>query len=516
MKKIYMLLIGLILAAGIINAQPPARTKSAAISGTSLSGIINGVLTEDTHYTLDGDVVSTDSLIVMPGVRVEATGNYHIEIAGKLKCNGTDEKPITFTASNLMEAYDSLGRSGWWGGFLVDSTSLYVKVTYTHIDYTGGFDATGSTQASFDVEGSQSYNGGAKIIFENNWMFGGIDDALHLVGFITCSIKGNVLQRLGGPDGDLINIKKGAEGDICYNYIWSSANSGIKLNTGKTVLSPGTKWNIYNNTIINGNWRKVGELSSAILVDQFAAANIHNNVIVGCRNGINIASGADVNHTTYGNNLIYMYYDQNAPEADSMTNNPYIPGSWGTPQSSDLISYGHTACGSVFNHWDPDISVDTADFNVPTLATHSPAIGKGNTNPTLFTSFAGGARIGTGMAPNVDLGAYPSDNSGNKHLPTPYPGYTATVTGLGKMSANTKPSVYPNPATDNLFIISHSSSADRLQINILDMTGKEVLSETIDGDASQKMVNVSGLSNGLYLYRLTQGSSSSTGKFIKK
>lgn len=510
MKKIYILTMALALCTGIAHAKTTHFQKVKSANSTDLSGeyTTSLILTAGT-YNLTGSVLIDDTLTVMPGVKILATGNYDIEIAGALICNGTDANPIIFTASDEKTAYDSLGVSGWWGGILVDSTSKYVSVTYTHIVYTGGPDGSGGFQASFDVEGSQSYNGGAKIIFEDNWMFGGMDDAIHLKGYITCSIKRNVLQRLGGPDGDLINIKAGAEGDIAYNYIWSSANSGVKLNTGKTVLSPETKFNVYNNTFVNGNWRKVGELSSAILIDQFAAANIYNNVIVGCRNGINITTKADLSKTAYGNNLLYMY----SAVTDSFTNNPYIPGASGIQQSTDKIASGLTACATVFTHWDSDITVDTADNNVPTLATNSPAIGAGTTSATLYTSFSAGGPVGTAMALNTDMGAYPKDNSGNKHLPTLYPGYTSPLS-INTLSGNTSFSMYPNPAIDELVLTCQSTNNQSLQIDIIDIQGKVVLSETI-GATNQLTINVSNLSKGLYLCRLIQGSTIETSKFLK-
>ena len=395
------------------NNPPPVGSY---IKGSHLKGTLKGSLKQDSTYYLDGDMIinAGDSFAVSPGVKVIATGNYHIEIAGVLICNGTEAKQITFTTNNA-HAYDSLGVSGMWGGILVDSSSKYVSITFTHINYTGGPDASGSAQASFDVEGIQNYDNGAKIIFEDNWMFGGIYDAIHLAGNITCSVKRNVLQRLGSSDGDLMNIKAGAHGDIAYNYIWSSANSGIKLNTSKKTPLPETKFNIYNNTIVNGNWRKVGELSAAIYLDQNSAGNIYNNIIVGCRNGIHLAknaTGADMANTKYSNNLIYMYYDMKSP-VDSSTNNPYILGSNGVPQSTDKIAYGLTACGSVFTHWDSDITIDKVDNNVPSLPSTSPAIDGGTTSATLFSY-----SVGTAMSLNKDLGAYPTDGTGNKHMPT--------------------------------------------------------------------------------------------------
>jgi len=399
------------LVSSTSNTPPPAGSY---IKSSHLKGTLKGSLKQDSTYYLDGDMIvnAKDSFGVSPGAKILATGNYRIEIAGTLISNGTEAKPITISVKDPATAYANLGQKGYWGGILVDSTAKYVSIKFTHINYTGGPDATGSAQASFDVEGSQSYDAGAKIIFEDNWMFGGIDDGVHLAGNITCSVKRNVMQRLGGPDGDLFNIKAGAHGDIAYNYIWSSSNSGIKLNTGKKVLTPETKWNIYNNTIVNGNWRKVGELSSAILIDQFSAATIYNNVIVGCRNGINITTKADVNNCKYGNNLIYMY----DAKVDSFTNMPYVIGSAGVQKATDKIATGLTACGSVFTSWDKDITIDLVDNNIPTLKSGSPAIGTGTTSASV-TYYS----IGTAMNLNSDMGAYPTDGNGNKHLPTSKP-----------------------------------------------------------------------------------------------
>ncbi len=391
------------------------------ITGSHLQGTLKGSLKQDSTYYLDGDMIvnAGDSFGISPGAKVIATGNYHIEIAGVFICKGTEEKPITLTTNDEAGAYANLGQTGYWGGILVDSSSLYVCINFTHINYTGGPDAGGSAQASFDVEGSQTYNGGAKIIFEDNWMFGGIDDAIHLAGDISCSVKRNVLQRLGGSDGDLVNIKKGAHGVFAYNYIWSSANSGIKLNTSKTVPLPESKFDIYNNTFVNGGWRKIGELATAIYLDQNSAGNIYNNIIIGCRNGIHLANnatGADMANTKYSNNLIYMYYDQASDSTTEDTNNPYIQGSNGVPQATDKIAYGLTACNTVFTHWDADITLNDLDKNVPSLASGSPARNGGTTSGALY-----GFAIGSDAPLNKDMGAYPSDGKGNKHMPSQKP-----------------------------------------------------------------------------------------------
>ena len=166
--------------------KPPAEI----ISGTELSGTLKGTLMENTTYHLVGDVVvnPNDTLAVQKGVTVIAKGNYNFTVYGTLLSLGTDADPIYFTTDNPNKFAD-LGIQGYWGGFLIDSLSKYVYVRFTHIDFTGGPDSEGGSQASFDVEGSQTYHGNAHIVFEDNWMFGGIDDGIHLAGDITASIR---------------------------------------------------------------------------------------------------------------------------------------------------------------------------------------------------------------------------------------------------------------------------------------------------------------------------------------
>ena len=166
---------------------------------------------------------------------------------------------------------------------------------------------------------------------------------------------------------------------------------------------------------MNGNWRKIGELSSAIYLDANSAGKVYNNVIVGCRNGIHLAkssTGADMTNTAFSNNLIYMYYAQASDSSNVETNNPYIQGSNGAAQPTDKIAYGLTACGTVFTHYDSDITICNQDKNVPSLASSSPALNAGTTSGTLFLY-----SIGSHMPLNKDMGAYTSDGQGNKHLP---------------------------------------------------------------------------------------------------
>jgi hypothetical protein len=429
MKKIFLFLI-----ASLILGLTACTSNSDLISATAnypkvpasfvkskyLTGTLKGTLKQDSTYYLTGNVAVAkgDTLAVQPGATIIAQGNYQFQISGTLLSLGTEAKQVTFTSQDASRFTDFATYTGHWGGFVFDSTAVYVYVKYTHINFTGGPDTSGSPQASFDYSGSQTYNGGANVVVEDSWFYGGVDDGIHLAGNITVSIKRNVIQRLGGPDGETINIKAGVKGDIAYNYIWSAANNAIKLETGK-VLTPQTNMNIFNNTIVDGGFRKRGEATNSILIDKWTRANIYNNIMVGNHTGINITTAADTTNCHYGNNLIY------AP-SDTLSTLIYPLGAFSKKRTSDITGASIALCNTVFTTWAlptsglPDLTVE--DGNVPSLSSSSPAIGAGIASAPFnyfITSLDG--KKGTADVVNKDLGAYPRDNSGNKHLPTRKP-----------------------------------------------------------------------------------------------
>jgi len=385
-----------------------------------LKGALKGTLKQDSTYYLAGNVAVAkgDTLAVMQGATIIAKGNYQFQVSGTLLSLGTEAKQITYTSESAAKFSDVALNKGEWGGFVFDSTAVYVYMRYSHVNFTGGPDSEGSPQATFDVEGSQTYNGGAYIVVEDCSMYGGVDDGIHIVGNVTVSIKRNVLQHLGGPDGETMNIKKGVKGDIAYNYIWSAANNSIKLETG-SVLVPQTNMNIYNNTIVDGGWRKVGEATNSILIDKWARANIYNNIMVGNNTGINITQKADTKNCAYGYNLIYTIDDAHSQLI-------YPAGAFGVKQETDITGSTTALCSSVFTTWAPPTTTlpdnTVTDGDVPSLKSGSPAIGKGLTTAPFsyfITSLDG--KKGTVDILGKDMGAYQLDGTGNKNFPTSKP-----------------------------------------------------------------------------------------------
>jgi hypothetical protein len=416
MKKInFLFVLVSVLTFSVISCKkdtvaPPEKIVPFTGLSHNLQGEIKGVMKQDTTYYLTDNVTikKGDALTIEPGVTVKSNGNFSFNVSGDFICVGTEAKPITLTTSFGSPV---LG-FGYWGGIQADSDALNIQIKFTHINWTGGPAADLSTQACIDVEGTQVKDYGAKIIIEDNWFFGSVDDGIHLAGQIHASVKRNVLQHLGGPDGEAMNIKKGVMGDIAYNYIWAAANNSIKLETGSAL--PQTAINVFNNTIINGGWRKVGEFTNGILIDKNAVANIYNNILVGSRNGINITSKSDFANCKEGNNLVYAIDDSLAVNVFSGK----IKAS-----ASDITGSGKTKCNSVFTKWDQNVDITDpifSDINVPSLLASSPAINKGTTAlvgsaklPTYYTITGA-----TNDVLNKDMGAYPTDGSGNKHMPS--------------------------------------------------------------------------------------------------
>ena len=416
MKKInFLFLMVAFLTLSVVSCKKDNITPTPKIvpfTGLShnLKGVIKGVLKQDTTYYLTDNVTINkgDTLTIQPGAVVKSQGNFSFNVSGNFICVGSDAKPITLTTSFASPV---LG-FGYWGGIQADSNALNVKIKFTHINWTGGPAADLSTQACIDIEGTQAHDYGAKIIIEDNWFFGSVDDGIHLAGQIHASVKRNVLQHMGGPDGETMNIKSGVMGDIAYNYVWAAANNSIKLETGSNL--PQTAMNIFNNTLVNGGWRKVGEFTNGILIDKYTVANIYNNILVGCRNGINITSKADYVNCKEGNNLVYAIND-------SLFVNVFAGKV--TASATDITSSGIAKCSTVFTHYDPTVDVNDpifSDLNVPSLAGSSPAKGKG------ATTLAGSGKVpnyynitgATNDVLNADMGAYPADGSGNKHMPS--------------------------------------------------------------------------------------------------
>jgi hypothetical protein len=77
------------------------------------------------------------------------------------------------------------------------------------------------------------------------------------------------------------------------------------------------------------------------------------------------------------------------------------------------------------------------------------------------------------------------------------------VTGVKEFEKKEFVNVYPNPATNKL-TLNNSSVIGNFQVNILDATGRLLQNEQLSGIGGH-VLNLSGLAQGIYYCRITQG-----------
>ncbi|SDF75943.1 right-handed parallel beta-helix repeat-containing protein [Mucilaginibacter gossypii] len=365
---------------------------SSPIQPGNISGFVKGTLVTGETYTVTADVTvkKGDTLYAQPGANVIVKNNSQINIQGVLKLVGTKDQPVYFNSDS--------NKPGTWGGFQCD-TAQAITIIWTHVDNTGGPDASGSARGTLKVKAP------IKVDIEDSWFTNGQDDLMALGNGAKITILRNTISSSGSTDGEGINLKTGVTGTVAYNVIFNQAGSGVKLETSSSKPFPQTEVSVYNNTLVSNGWRRgSAEPGRAVSVGVNAIGHIFNNIIVNDYHGIELFDDGDIAHTTYGNNLFYATVDTYADLVDptlkiNIRDGFYPPSGLGKPQPTDLISKKIGDKDPMFVKFDGTVAApngypNTNDFH---LQSTSPAFSAGNTQY------------------NLDLGAYTSDDKGNKH-----------------------------------------------------------------------------------------------------
>jgi hypothetical protein len=207
--------------------------------------------------------------------------------------------------------------------------------------------------------------------------------------------------------------------------IGASTNAFKISNSGGGTIENNTY--LYNNTMLNSGFRqqKSGR-GGSIDYEKGASGKIYNNIIVNCRFGVRFVSADDKN-IQYDNQLFY-------GNAQVLVDQFYSTDGTAKTQLNDIISGTPGANNPKFNTYNVDqfdfskvsppldnsqmpLSILTAtgyDFG---LLTTSPGYHKGNTSFKAHRTVPQGGDFGaTTLDPNVDMGAYPSDGTGNQHF----------------------------------------------------------------------------------------------------
>ncbi|MBV4357583.1 hypothetical protein [Pinibacter aurantiacus] len=362
---------------------------------------------------------------------------------------------------------------GYWGGFQCGPTADLLLLRWTHVEYTGG--PWGNNAADFGFAPGDARNavymnraaGFSKLILEDSWFFGSKDDCIGKCQNTYVSIMRNTFNKLGGTGGEGVNLKNHVFGDMAYNLTYGIATNGLKT-AGATGVN--TLVNIYNNTLVNCGFRQTkATRNGSINTETNTGGFIYNNIIVNCKQGLRISyqsekgKPSDTLNTSYGHNLTcigrgtqmggdaqqYMIFIEpnqftlkQPGDLNGYTNGPIAANGTnaGTNNPNDSLKYDpmfmnyDVAKNSIGKEYRNSVIPAGADFH---LKTGSPAIGAGvykggagaNAMPTkpsatLLTQYGfpmnvlpvtGSEFDPTITGPNKDMGAFPTDGTGNQH-----------------------------------------------------------------------------------------------------
>jgi hypothetical protein len=89
-----------------------------------------------------------------------------------------------------------------------------------------------------------------------------------------------------------------------------------------------------------------------------------------------------------------------------------------------------------------------------------------------------------------------------------------STSGIGDADISGAVNVYPNPATDILFVEQINGQAPISSIRLSDMAGKQVWFEQVSGPSGIHTIPVSKLEKGVYMIQLNSGKEMVTRKVV--
>jgi hypothetical protein len=401
---------------------------------TELSGQMKGTLLAGKTYIMTGDLIipENEEIVAEAGVtiivQIPTDGiGYEITNHGSFISLGTQQNPNLISVPENMRT-DANIFAGLWGGIQCSDKAKAVVLKWTRMEYMGGEGGPGTPRAGKIRYGLWTLSDQTEVVMENCWIYGVKDDFWRPVGG-KIHVVGNTFEFCGEDGGDVVNVKGGTVGNIAYNVVIGSATNAFKpSDDGESTIQ--SNIGIFNNTILNGGHRRAGlNRGSNINFENGARGFAYNNLLVNNKNGIRILADADIQNISYDYTLYYAVaqelLDQIPPQdSESQIQPNDIVGN--TPGDNDplFVNYDVTqfTYAQLISGENQPLHMNRMTNNGVTynlrLSPGSPAIGAGHTNFSLVPVqwvHLSGDRGPSPVSPSVDLGAYPTNGSGNRH-----------------------------------------------------------------------------------------------------
>jgi hypothetical protein len=416
-----------------IDDKKPSSVVEITDTTVYLKGEMKGTLKQGKTYILTGDLIVPEGqeIVAESCVTIIAQGDGsaigpEITVHGSFVSLGTESCPNLFSVPVNMRT-DANIFAGLWGGFQCSDKARLLLLRWTRMEYLGGEGGPGTPNAGKVRYGIWTQSSDTEVILEDCWFYGCKDDVYRPVGGKINLVR-NTFEFCGETGGDGLNVKAGTVGNIAFNVFYGSATNAFKpSNEGDGTVQ--SNINVYNNTIINGGWRRPGMSRGAnINYEVGARGQAFNNIIVNCKRGIRVLETADVQNVSVNYNLYYASYQEMVDEfipTDAVTSTTACLGSnniIGAINANNPMFANYNVNQFTYEQFgageaQPKEMNSNQGANLR-LATGSPAIGSGTTtiSPVSVTwKYATGNRAPSIMQPKNDLGAYPTDGSGNKH-----------------------------------------------------------------------------------------------------
>jgi len=400
---------------------------------THLNGPMRGTLLSGKTYFLTGDLIvpEGEEIIVEECVTIIAEGDGgpigpEITVHGSFISKGTESCPNLFSVPVNMRT-EANTFAGLWGGIQCSDKAKLVYLKWTRLEYLGGEGGPGTPRAGKIRYGLWTLSSDTEVIIEDCHFYGVKDDVYRPVGG-KINLMRNTFEFCGETGGDGLNVKAGTVGNIAYNVFYGSATNAFKpSNEGDGTVQ--SNINVYNNTILNGGWRRPGLSRGAnINYEVGARGAAFNNIIVNCKRGIRVLETADIPNVSVDNNLYYAHYQEMVDEfipSDAVTSTQATLGSnniYGGVEDNNPLFVNYDVSQFSFTDYNAGENQPRAmnqnDGANLRLSNGSPAIGAGVTSISPVTvnwKYAVGAYAPDVMQPSQDLGAYPTSGNGNKH-----------------------------------------------------------------------------------------------------